>query len=166
MRSLLLATLLAVTPACLVGGGDITGNDTGGGSNNGGGGDNGGGDTGGGTTNNGKVEVTVDQDAVTTQLGKTVTLTYTITSQNSYVGTVTVTPTVTNAGGTAVPDWTLTTDQASLTLAANGMATVVLTAKIPTDDVDLAPVVKLGISDGTTTAQVASNFTVANTLVI
>ena len=99
MRSILLATLVAITPACSP---DIT--------------------VGpvrrhrrrvkrrraaGGTpavattvaasANTGKVAVTVDQGTVTTGLGKTVALTYTIASQNGYAGTVTVTPSVTTS---------------------------------------------------------------------
>lgn len=163
MRSLLLATLIAFTPACVA---DITGGQTGTGGS--GGGDNGGGDNGGGggSANNGKVATTVDQSTVSTTLGTTVTLTYTLTSQNDYAGTVTLTPSVTDAGGTAVPDWTLTADQPSVALTANGTATVVLTAKIPTDDMELAPRVKLAVSDGTSSADVATMFTIENRVVV
>lgn len=168
MRSLLLATLIAITPACVAG--DITdGTGTGGnngGGNNGGGGDNGGGDNGGGSASTGKVATTVDQTTVNTQLGQTVKLTYTLTSQNDYAGTVTVTPSVTDAGGTAVPGWTLTADQPSVALNANGTATVILTAKIPTDGMELAPRVKLGVSDGTTSSDVTSAFTIENRVII
>jgi len=159
MRSILLA-VLAVASACTV---DIGGN----GSTGGGGGGGGGGDTGGsGTTDTGRVSATVDQDAVTTELGQTVKLTYALASMNGYAGTVTATPSVTNAGGTAVAGWTLTADQPTVNLAADGTAQIVLTVVIPTDDAELAPIIKLGLSDGTTTATVASSFTVMNQVTV
>lgn len=162
MRSILLAAIVAVVPACTtdIGGGAPIG---GGGDDTGGGGGGGGG---GGTTDTGRVAATVDQDTVTTELGQTVKLTYSLASMNGYAGTVTATPSVTDAGGAAVAGWTLTADHPSVTLAADGTAQIVLTVAIPTNDAELAPVVKLGLSDGTTNADIASTFTVMNQVTV
>ncbi|MEO8842285.1 MAG: hypothetical protein ABI704_11985 [Kofleriaceae bacterium] len=93
-------------------------------------------------------------------------LTYSLASMNGYAGTVTATPSVTDAGGTAVAGWTLTADQPSVALVADGTAQIVLTVAIPTNDAELAPIVKLGLSDGTTDATVASTFTVMNQVTV
>jgi hypothetical protein len=163
MRSILLAAIFAVAPACTT---DIGGTPAGGGGGGGGGDDTGGGGGGGGTTDTGRISATVDMDAVTTELGQTVKLTYSLASMNGYAGTVTATPSVANAGGTAVAGWTLTPDQPSVALVADGTAQIVLTVAIPTNDAELAPIVKLGLSDGTTNATVSSNFTVMNQVTV
>src|SRR3569832_874391 len=171
MRSILLATLIAaVLPACTV---DITGEGgTGGTGDTGGtggtGGDNGGGDnvSGTGAADNGKVAVTVDQTAVNTELGKTIALTYTVASMAGYAGTVTITPTITNAASATVTGWTLTPSQSSVSLTDGSMATVTMNVMIPTDAMELMPIIKLDVNDGSSTAEVSSNFTIAKKVTI
>ena len=159
MRSILFATIAALAiPACTqeIGGGP-TGGDDGSGI---------GSDPGTGSADTGTIAMTVDQTTVSTALGLTTTLTYTATSMNGYAGNVTVTPSVANAGGTAVAGWTLTPSQTTLALAANGTATVTMDVMVPTNDAELAPVITMAFSDGTTSSKVTSNFTVANVLTI
>src|SRR3569832_1357837 len=171
MRSILLATLIAaVLPACTV---DITGEGgTGGTGDTGGtggtGGDNGGGDNGSGTgaADNGKVAVTVDQTAVNTELGKTILLTYTVASMGGYAGAVTVTPTITNASNGAVTGWTLTPSQSTISLTDGSMSTVTMNVMIPTDALELMPIIKLDAGDGSSTAEVSTNFTIAKKVTI
>jgi hypothetical protein len=175
MRSILLAALIAaIVPACTT---DITGDPgtggTGGNGGTGGTGGTGGGGTGGGdngsgtgTADNGKVAVTVDQPAVSSDLGKTIALTYTVSSVSGYAGTVTVTPTITNAADGTVTGWTLTPSQASVTLTDGSMSTVTMNVMIPTDAMELMPIIKLDVSDGTSTAEVSSNFTIAKKVTI
>ena len=160
MRSILFASIAALAiPACTqeIGtGAGKGGDDTGGGS-----------DTGGtGSADTGKVSMTVDQTTVSTALGMTTTLTYTAASMNGYTGTITVTPSVADEGGIAIAGWTLTPDQTSVSLTADGTATIKLTAMVPTNEAELAPVVTMSFSDGTTSSKVTSNFTVANILTI
>jgi hypothetical protein len=165
MRSILFASIAALAiPACTQEIGTGTGgDDTGGGSGGGGGG---GGGSGTGSADTGNVSMTVDQTTVSTALGMTTMLTYTAASMNGYTGTITVTPTVADAGGTAITGWTLTPDQTSVALTAGGTATIKLTAAVPTNEAELAPVVTMAFSDGTTSSKVTSDFTVANILTI
>lgn len=174
MRSILLAILVAaVVPACTTditgepgtGGGDMGGT---GGTGGTGGGDTGGGDNGSGTgeASNGKVVVTVDQPTVNSDLGKTIALTYTVSSMSGYAGTVTVTPTITNAANGTVTGWTLTPSQSSVALTDGSMSTVTMNVMIPTDTMELMPIIKFDVSDGTSTAEVTSNFTLARAVTI
>ncbi len=155
MRSILLASIAALAfPACVQ---DISSSGTGTGSDTGSD-TTGTGETGGGGSTP-SIAAAVDQSTVSTELGKTVKLTYTVTSENGYAGTVTATaPTMTG--------WTITATPASATLAAGGTTTIELDVAIPTDATDLAPSIALGLSDGTNSTSVASTFTVAKQLTV
>ncbi len=160
MRTTCLAGLIALAvPACLTGTGDITGGDPSIVPGGPGGGD----DTGGGTSP--MVVGTVDKATLATELGKTETLTYTITSVNGFVGTVTPTASVIGAAG-AVSGWTLTPSATTVDLASDGSASLTLTVMIPTDDAELMPTVSLALASSAAPATVSSALTVANQFTI
>jgi len=174
MRSHLLAGFLAVLlPACLVGTGEITDgtDETGTNPGGGGGGDGtgngdgtgGGDDTGGGMqTGTPRIQATADKTTVSSELGKTETVTVTVQSMDSFAGTVNITPTLMD-GTTALTNFTLTATPATLDLAAGETATVQVAVKIPTDAGAISPTLKVDLASGAVTADVSSAFTVANT---
>lgn len=174
MRTSLLAAFIAVTlPACMVGG--ITGiggeDETVG---EGGGGEGGGGGGGGGGEGSGsgsgeiqetpRVDATLDKTTVMTELGKTETVTVTISSMNDFTGPVPITAAVLD-GATPVTGWTVTANPASVDLTAGGTATVELTVKIPTDSMALAPKLEVDLG-GSAPMAVESAFNVANKVTI
>jgi len=174
MRSTLIAGVFALLlPACIVGEDGITGaggGQSGGGDMSGGGG--GGGDGTGGGTGSGsgtqttpRVEASVDKATVSTELGKTETLTLTVQSMNGFAGTVTIAPSVMD-GTTAVTGWTLTPNPATVTLTDGSSQTVQLSVKVPTDTASLAPSVKVDLTSSAATATVSSAFTVAKQVTI
>jgi hypothetical protein len=175
MRSHLLAGFVALLlPACLVGSGDITGigdddgtgngDGTGGGDGMGGGDGNGSGD---GTQTTPRIQGSVDKTAVSTELGKTETVTVTVTSMDGFAGSVNVTPSLLN-GTTPVTaaGWTVTANPTSVNLTAGGTATVQLSVKIPTDAAALTPTLKVDLAGGAATAAVDSAFTIAKILTL
>ena len=110
---------------------------------------------------------TIDKPTVTTALGESATLIVNLTGSGGFSGPVTLTPTVVDAGGAAVTGWTFTMTPPSVTLAANGTASVTISVDIPTDTASLATTVKVGISAASVSAQtLTSAFTVANTYTI
>jgi plastocyanin len=177
MRSHILAGVLAVLlPACIVGSGEITGtgdDGTGGtGGTGGGGGDGTGGGTGGGTgsgsgtQNTPRIESSIDKATVSTALGKTETVTVTVTSMNGFAGAVNVTPSVLNGTTALTTGWTVTANPTTVNLTAGSSEPVQVTLKIPTDAISLTPDLKIDLAGGTATASVDSAFTIAKTLTI
>ena len=160
MRTPLLAGLLALLlPACLMGEiSDVGGDDPGMGSGSGDGdGDGDGSDN----VPTPRVTASIDNSAVSTELGKTETLALTITGADGFSGPVSITPSLME-GATAVTDWTVTATPATVDLTENGTATVMLELKIPTDTAALAPTLTLDVSSTAAPTNVTSTFTVAN----
>jgi hypothetical protein len=168
MRTTLLATLIAMAlPACMVGEGGITGlggDDEAGEGGGGGGGGDGSGSGSGEIVNTPRVDATVDKTTVMSELGKTETVTVTISSMNDFTGPVPVTAQVLD-GATPVTGWTVTATPASVDLTAGGSATVQLTVKIPTDSMALTPKLEIDLG-GSAPMAVESAFNVANKVTI
>lgn len=154
MRSLLVSIAALAFPSCVQ---DISGTGTG----DQGSGSNTGSDMGSatGTGATASMSAAVDQSTVSTELGKTVKLTYTFTSQNGFTGSLALTP-------TPITGWKFTANPATVTLAANGTATAELDVMVPTDAIELAPSIALGVNDGTNSTSVDSAFTVAKQLTV
>lgn len=176
MRNTVLVGLLALAlPACLVGTGDISsdpgaGGQQGGGGGQqgggGGGGEQGGGGGGGGTTPTPKVAATVDHATVSSELGKTETLTVTLTGTDGFAGDVTLAPTIVDSTGNPVTGFTLTANPTTVTLAQNGTGTATISVKIPTDAAELAPMVKVAATSTAAAVEADSTFTIAKQLTI
>ncbi|HEX5062178.1 MAG TPA: hypothetical protein VFV99_22565, partial [Kofleriaceae bacterium] len=170
ITALALALLL---PACIVGSGEIDGvgdDQTGGGGGEGGGGGGGGGDgsgsgSGSDVMNTPHITASVDKTAVSTELGKTETIVLTINSVDSFVGAVSVTPSVLE-GTTPVTGWQVTANPPSVDLQADASAQVTLSVKIPTDTTSLMPDLKVDLGSTAAPVSVESAFTVANQLTI
>jgi len=107
-----------------------------------------------------KVAATVDKMTVDTELGKTETLTLTVTGTDGFAGDVTIQPTVVDSAGNPLTGWTLTANPATLTLSQNGTMTSMVSVKIPTDAAELAPIVKLAVSSTAPAVEADSALTV------
>ena len=161
-------------PACIIGTGEIEGVDdqggegggdgTGGGGGGGGGGGDGSG-SGSGMQNVPRVTASVDKQTVSTELGKTETLSVTINSVNGFTGAVSITPAMMD-GATALQGWTMTATPPSVDLIADSSQTVMLSVKVPTDTAALAPTLKLNLGSTAEPVSIDSAFTVANQITI
>jgi len=78
----------------------------------------------------------------------------------------TATPRITNAAQAAVTGWTLAPTPASVTLTDGSTAQVKMNVAVPTDDAELAPIIALDLSDGSSTATVSTDLSVKNQLTI
>lgn len=170
MRSFLALGFVALLlPACLVGSGEITGagddgtgdDGTGGGGGGGGGGGDGSGSGSGSSQPTPRVSAMVDKDAVSTELGKTETLTLTIAGYDGFAGAVTITPSMLS-GATAATGYVITATPTSVDLTADGSATVQVTVKVPSNPMTLTPELKLDLTSSAAPQSVTSLFTVAN----
>ena len=179
MRSLLLATLAAISiPACTT---DITGGGGGGGS----------GDQNTATCGNGVVDpgetcddgntvngdgcsstcqtedtttpravlnvdnTTIGGTASPVDLGVETDVTITATSMDGFTGDVTLTVTVTDANGAAITDWTTALDNATLTMTDGGTATAKLGISAMGDAAMLTGTVKVTATAGSMTSDVS-----------
>lgn len=158
MRTPLLAMTLGLSLA-----GCLTIGDTGSASNEGGddGSTNGSNTQGsnGSNTNNGtpKVDVTLDKQAISTELYTSNPVTVTVTGSGGFSGAVALSGTVVDTTGTAIPGWTVEFSAPSVTLAKNGTQTAVATLKIPGTNTGLGGMLKItGASTANTGSNVAS----------
>jgi hypothetical protein len=105
-----------------------------------------------------------------TELGTSNVATVTLTASGGFSGTASVTASVVDGAGTVIPDWTVTLDNASLTVPLNGTASAKATVVIPTlMGANLTGNLKIDVTAGELSTQsVASAITAANvvTLVI
>jgi len=110
------------------------------------------------------VNVAMDRNTVTTELGKQEVVTLTLTSVNAFTGNVTVTPSLVDGTGAALTAGGLTvTGPTSVALTADGNASAMYTVKIPTDATatQLAATLKLDVSSSVGSKAFSSAFTVA-----
>ena len=124
MRTPLLAGIFALLlPACLTG--EITGigddDDTGSGS---------GSDTGSGSNVSPRLDATPDKTTVTTQLGKTETVTVNMTSAGGFTGDVALTATLVDGGEVALPN-IMVSGTPNVTLEAGGAGQAVFQIQVP-----------------------------------
>jgi hypothetical protein len=104
-----------------------------------------------------KVDVTIDKQAISTELYTNNPITVTVTGSGGFSGAVALSGTVVDANDTAIPGWTVEFSAPSVTLAANGTQTSVATLKIPGTNTGLGGTLKItGASSATTGSNVAS----------
>jgi hypothetical protein len=153
MRTPLLAMALGLSLA-----GCLTIGDTGSASTEGGDDGSSSGSTQGSSGNNGgKVDVTIDKQAISTELYTSNPVTVTVTGSGGFSGAVALSGTVVDASGTAIPGWTLEFSAPSVTLTKDGTQTSVATLKIPGTNTGLSGTLKItGASAATTGSNVAS----------
>lgn len=168
MRIIFAAVLALSLPACLgpgeitgVGGEDGTGEGDGTGGGTGGGGGSG---SGSGAPGTPRIQATADKTTVTTELGKTETMTLTIQSMDGFAGPVPITASVTD-GAAALTGFNVTATPASVDLTAGGSATVQVQVQIPTDPSSLAPKLEVDLG-GTSPMNLTTDVTIANRLMI
>jgi hypothetical protein len=112
------------------------------------------------------VNMTMDRATVATELGKDEIVTLTLTSVNSFVGNVTVTPLLVDGTGAALKTGGLTvTGPTSVALTANGTQSAMYTVKIPTDATatQMTADLKLDVVSPAGTKSYTSAFTIAPT---
>lgn len=107
---------------------------------------------------------TIDRQTVSTELFTSEMLNVTVTGAMGFQGAVTLTPTVVDAQGNPIADWTVAASPATLTLTENGNMSAAIMVTIPSDSAELAATVKVTATAGTLTADVSSAFTVAQQL--
>lgn len=90
-----------------------------------------------------RLDVTVDKPTVMTELGTSTMITVTLTGAGGFAGAVTLTATVVDGAGVAVPGWTVNLSQPTVTVAANGTAVAVATLQIPSRNSGLTGTVKI-----------------------
>ena len=116
------------------------------------------------------LNVAIDKGTISTELGSSNVATVTLTSSGGFTGSATITASVVDAAGTAISDWTVTLDNPTVTVPANGVATAKATVMIPTlMGANLTGTLKLDVTAGELSTQsVSSAITAANvvTLVI
>jgi hypothetical protein len=107
--------------------------------------------------NQSKVDVTLDKQAISTELYTSNPVTVTVTGSGGFSGAVALSGTVVDATGTAIPGWTVEFSTPSVTLAKDGTQTSVATLKIPGTNTGLSGTLKItGASAATTGSSVAS----------
>jgi hypothetical protein len=103
--------------------------------------------------NNGtpKVDVTIDKQAISTELYTSNPVNVTVTGSGGFSGAVALSGTVVDATGTAIPGWTVEFSAPSVTLAKDGTQTSVATLKIPGTNAGLSGTLKITSASSATT---------------
>ncbi len=109
-----------------------------------------------------RLAVTVDKPTVMTELGTSTMITVTLTGSGGFAGPVTLTATVVDGAGAAVPGWTVGLNQATVNVAADGMAVAVATLQIPTLNSALAGTVTIDAVSTAGTQSTTSAVTALN----
>jgi hypothetical protein len=166
MRIRTLSTVLTLALAAAACTGTLTDDpgDPGDGSDNGGGGGGGGGSgsgSGSGSASNG-LSVTVDKATIDTELMTTHTINVALQGTGGFAGDVSLTASVVDAAGTAIPDWTVTLSTPSVTLAANGTGAVTAELKIPSATLALSGKVKINATSTAANVEVNTAVTALN----
>jgi cysteine-rich repeat protein len=109
-----------------------------------------------------KLNVTVDKPTVSTELNTDTMITVTLTGEGGFGETVNLTGSVVDGAGAPLTGWTVTFNNASVAVPANGTATAVATVHVPSVNSGLTGTVKIDAAStlGTTTAD--SAFTALN----
>lgn len=79
-----------------------------------------------------RLDVSVDQPTLTTELATTNTVMVTLTGSDGFSGAVMLAASLDNGSGSPMAGWTISLDQSSFTLSSNGTATATATITIPT----------------------------------
>lgn len=91
-----------------------------------------------------KLNVTVDKPTINTELNTDTMITVTLTGEMGFGGeAVNLTGSVVDAGGAALAGWTVTFNNASVTVPVDGTATAVATVHVPSVNSGLAGTVKI-----------------------
>jgi plastocyanin len=109
-----------------------------------------------------KLDVSMDKTSIPTELGQQTIVNVTLTGSGGFSGAVGVQASAVDTTGTAIPGWTVTVDQASVTLAENGTATVKATMMVPTDSAMLTGTLKVDVSSSLPAISKSADVTVAN----
>jgi cysteine-rich repeat protein len=114
-----------------------------------------------GSVQQGRLDVIADKTTLSSELGKTQTLSLTLTSANGFAGDVTIAPSAVDSAMAALPGVTVTGPSA-LTLTAGGTSTATYTVKVASNatGTELSGMVKLDVTS------TAGNQTIVSTLSI
>lgn len=109
-----------------------------------------------------RLAVTVDKPTVMTELGASTMITVTLTGTGGFAGAVTLTATVVDGAGAAIPGWTVGLNQATVNVAENGTAVAVATLQVPTRNGGLTGTVKIDAVSSLGTQSLTSAVTALN----
>ena len=85
-----------------------------------------------------KVDVSLDKNAISTELKTSNMVTITVTGSGGFAGDVGVAATVVDSAGAPIPGWTVDLSAPSVTLGKDGSNTLIATLKIPAKNTGLA----------------------------
>jgi len=108
------------------------------------------------------VTISVDQTALSTELLTTNLVTVTARGSGGFSGPVTLSASVVDPGGAAMPRWTVAFDNATINVPQDGTAAAVATLKIPSDSSGLAATVRFDASSSAGPQTASSAINVAN----
>lgn len=111
-----------------------------------------------------KLEVSVDKPTLSTELLTTNMVTVMLRARGGFAGPVTLAASAVDAGGAPLPAWSVTLDNATVNMTADGTATAVATVKIPSDRPVLTGAIKVDATSSLGASTAMSNVTVANQL--
>jgi hypothetical protein len=162
MRTPLLASvLLVLVPACLTN--EITGIGGGEGDDDMGEGSGSGSGSGSNVDTTPRVTATLDKTTLTTENGKTETITVNLTSENGWAGDVTLGKSLVDAANNAIPNVTVD-GPATVTLTADGTGSAAYTITIPSNATGsvIEGSLKVALSSSAGTSDLASTVTINN----
>lgn len=113
-----------------------------------------------------KLNVTVDKPTVNTELNTDTMITVTLTGEGGFGESVNLTGSVVDATNNPLTGWTVTFDQASVTVPQNGTATAVATVHVPSENNGLIGTVKIDAASTLGTASASSQFTALNQITL
>jgi plastocyanin len=114
------------------------------------------------TTPTPRVNVSVDKPLLATELMTTNMVTITAQAAGGFAGPVMLNASVVDAGGAAMPGWTVTLNNPMVTLAAGGSATAVATIVVPAENKGLTGMLKVDASSSAGATTTMSTVNVAN----
>jgi len=111
-----------------------------------------------------KLDITVDKPTISTELMTTNKINVTLTSSGGFSGMVDLTGTAVDSTSAALTGWTVTFDNASVSVPANGTATAVATLTVPSTNSGLTGTVNIQAASSLGMVSATSAITVANQL--
>jgi cysteine-rich repeat protein len=109
-----------------------------------------------------RLDVSVDKPTIATELKTTHQITMTLTGVGGFGETVNVAASVVDATDTSLPGWTVTLANPTVDVPMNGMATLVATLKVPSQNVGLIAKVKLDVTSTLGAKTVTTDVTATN----
>lgn len=109
-----------------------------------------------------RLDLSVDKPTVSTELGSTNMVTLTLTSADGFSGPVNIAASLVDGAGAPLTGWLVAVNPPTVTVPANGTATVVATLGIPSDATVLSGNIKFDVTGGPEPKTMMSSVTSLN----